>query len=112
MNHSDYGGFWANRARVDREDAERTIGNWERENQQLRQLLNDADEKYLFRDAEFNANDYVLRLALEALKAANPNSPLLDKSNRDMLRRQHLSAALAPKGYQVDVSTGRVKKNR
>jgi len=55
----------------------------------------------------------VLDMALKALAAANPASPLLDKNTRELMRRRHIASALAPKGYQFDIERGEViGKNR
>ncbi|MDH0342172.1 hypothetical protein [Chromobacterium haemolyticum] len=98
--------FWGNR---DLANAEAEAANWKQKANRLQHQLGVAEEKQLFRQVEFDANDYVLKLALEALKAANPNSPLLAKANRDTLRRQHMAASLAQKGYRFDVKTGEVE---
>lgn len=98
--------FWGNQ---DAARSEADAAGWRKQAGRLQGMLDRSEEQKLFRQAEFDANDYVLKLALEALKAANPNSPLLDKSNRDTLRRQHLAASLSQKGYRFDVATGQVE---
>lgn len=98
--------FWGNK---DLENAEADTASWRRKAERLQTMLNKSEEQKLFRQVEFDANDYVLKLALDALKAANPNSPLLDKSNRDSVRRQHMAVSLAQKGYRFDTATGQVE---
>lgn len=97
--------FWGNQAAA---QADTDASGWRAKASNLENLLKRSEENLLFRRAEFDANDYVLKLALEALQAANPNSPLLDKGNRDLLRRRHIASALATQGYQFDVATGKV----
>lgn len=88
--------------------ARREVDQWANHAQALQQRLAEANESALFKQVAFDANDLVLKLALEELKKANPTSPLLDKSNRDMLRQRHIAGALGTKGYKIDVATGRV----
>lgn len=97
--------FWGNQAAS---QAESDAAGWQGRANRLQALLNKSEENHLFRQVEFDANDYVLKLALEALQAANPSSPLLDKGNRDILRRRHMATALSAKGYHFDVTTGKV----
>jgi len=95
------GRFWGT-------DKSAESADWRSHANSLQQRLIQADEAALFKQAEFDANDLVLKLALEALKKADPSSPLLDKSNRDMMRRRHIAGVLSAKGYRFDVATGRV----
>ncbi len=98
--------FWGNKAEA---QAEGVASDWRKHAVSLLQKLERADEKALFKQAEFDANDQVLKLALDALKKADPSSPILDKGTRDNLRRQHIAAALGTKGYKVDLKTGAVE---
>jgi hypothetical protein len=95
------GRFWGTDKRGEAAD-------WQSRATTLQQRLERADESALFKQAEFDANDLVLKMALEALKKADPNSPLLDKSNRDKMRRRHIAGVLGAKGYKFDVTTGQV----
>lgn len=95
------GRFWGTDKRGEAAD-------WRGHATSLQQRLEKADESALFKQAEFDANDLVLKLALDALKKADPNSPLLDKGNRDQMRRRHIAGVLGAKGYKFDVATGQV----
>jgi len=95
------GRFWGS-------DKSAEAADWRGRATTLQQRLNQAEESTLFKQAEFDANDMVLKLALDALRKADPSSPLLDKVNRDTMRRRHIAGVLGAKGYQVDIATGRV----
>lgn len=83
------------------------IDKWEAHAHQLQKQLDRAEESKLFMTLQFKANDYVLIAALEELRRVNPNSPLLNKINRDILRRQQYAQALMKNGYQFDPSTNK-----
>lgn len=105
------GGFAAARYRANRDlaEADSESASWRKHAKYLQKLLNNSEEDLLFNKVAFDANDYVLKLALEALQAANPSSSLLDKHNRDILRRKYIAVALSEKGYRYNVETGKVE---
>jgi len=93
-------------ARAVTRNAEAKISEWSSHVDSLNSKLARAEEVLLFREVARDATDIVLSMALEALAAANPNSPLLDKNTRETIRRQHIASSLKKVGYQFDITTG------
>jgi hypothetical protein len=85
-------------------------GAWRNKALDLERQLAIAQESEIFSQIDFDANNLVLRLALEALKKSDPNSPLLDKQNRDLIRRQHINNELSARGYKYDMASGKVER--
>lgn len=77
---------------------------WQAQAQRLQQRLNQSEESLVLGNAEFDANNHVLRLALAALEKLDPTSPLLNKGHRDSLRREHIAVALKERGYRFDTN--------
>jgi signal transduction histidine kinase len=80
----------------------------QRQNSTLQQRLDRAEEDLYLSRVQADASRQVLEMTLAALRAADPNSPLLDKSNRDAVRARYMSIELGKNGYKFDVKSGRV----
>lgn len=94
--------FWDNRAQ------NQGAPDWAQVATKLKTRLANSEENVFFEQVKLDATNYVLTLALAALKESNPSSPLLNQVNRDQLRKQHMGEALTRKGYHFDMLTGKV----
>lgn len=75
----------------------------------LQKRLAIAEEDFGIERIQRDATSHVLSLALEALKKADPNSPLLNEGYRREIKKQRLATTLKTAGYKFDIDTGRIE---
>lgn len=78
-------------------------------NQSLQKRLKHKEEVEMLDGIRKESLNMLLDMALEALKAANPDSPLLDKNNRDAVRKKFMTAELDKKGYSYNLATNQIQ---
>jgi hypothetical protein len=74
----------------------------------LKAQLGFAQEDAFLEKLKNDATSAVLKLALEALQRADPNSPLLNEEHRKNIKRQRLSEMCQANGYVFHADTGKV----
>ncbi len=104
MSNSDYqGGLGAGfaRARTIQNEYESKLVEWRAHSHKLERQVAALNERIAIMQADFDANNHVLRLLMEELKVAKPNSQLLIKQNRDAIRQEIFEERMIESGYEV-----------
>lgn len=109
MSNSDYqGGLGAGfaRARTIQNEYESKIAEWRAHSSKLGRQVAALNERVVIMQADFDANNHVLRLLMDELKDVRPNSQLLIKQNRDAIRQEVFEECMIESGYEVSSPKG------
>lgn len=104
MSNSDYqGGLGAGfaRARSIQSEYESKIAEWRAHSNRLEKQVAALNERVVIMQADFDANNHVLRLLMDELKVVKPNSQLLIKQNRDAIRQEVFEECMSESGYEA-----------
>ncbi len=100
------------RVRAARDDNEvrETIAQWQGYADRLKEKVTEAEKKAVYNEADYVGEAAALQMALEELRRANPNSPLLDPDYRRNVKANAMVPTFAKYGYKYDPVTYKVTK--